>query len=517
MTAPVASTKFSPYSSAATFFEGDVSWVPDPDDKERIKAYQLYDKMYWNEPGWAKLFTRGESQEDFREINLPSSSKVIEAINRFLGLDFGFNIPKEVDPDLKKTAQDALDAFFDREQVRTKFIELKRGLLKFGDYLWHITADDTKEAGKRLSLHLLEPSTYFPIQDDPEFPERVTGCHLVEVISDPREEGNDIVKRQTYRREIGPDGVGRQVFSSLTYWEVDAWDDRTQGPEDLKQVTDIGDLPTRVDIPLKGITAIPVYHFTNIRFGDHPFGVSELRGLENLIAALNQSISDEDLALVMQGLGVYWTDAGPPENEDGDPVQLDVSPAHVLELPAGSKIGRLNGVSSVAPMIEHMNYMAGDMMSSRGVSDIAAGKVDVAVAESGVSLFLQLAPLLSKNAEKELALKGKAKNFLYDLLNEWFPNYEDIATAGAVADITFRDPLPVNREKVINEVTILVAAGLITTEMAIAKLTDLGWVYPENAASKLLEEKKAKVAAETPPDPFGDRAQQETSNRNEDE
>jgi hypothetical protein len=509
MTAPV-SAEFGPYSSAVKYFDSDVSWVPDEDDKLRIRAYDLYDKMYWNEPGWAKLYTRGEEDEDYREIYLPSPQKLVEAVNRFLGLDMGYSFPEDVDKTLQDAAKLALDAFFERERVKVKFIEAKRGMLKLGDYLWHLTADEAKEAGKRISLHLLEPSSYFPIYGDSEFPTRLTGCHLVEVIEDPRDDKKTIVRRQTYLKN------GDVVTSSLTYWEVDKWDDRTLDEDDLVEITDIGDLPTWEKV-LEGIPSIPVYLFDNVSWGDHPFGISELRGLENAIAAINQAISDEDLALVMQGLGTYWSDAGPPEDDEGTPTKLVVSPNTVLEVPEGNKIGRLSGVSSVAPMLEHINHISNDIMSSRGISDIAAGKVDVAVAESGISLYLQLAPLLAKNSEKELKLAAVLNNVYYDLLNYWFPKYDGIATAGARALATFKDPIPENREKVINEVILLMGAGLITTDMAIGRLSKLGWVYPQNAAAKLLEEKKARVAAETPVDPFAERAGQEAAGNNEQE
>lgn len=504
MTAPVAA-EFGPYSSAVRYFDSDVTWVPDEDDKLRIQAYRLYDKMYWNEPAWAKLYTRGEGDEDYREIYLPSPSKLVEAVNRFLGLDMGYSFPDEVDKTLQETAKLALDAFFERERVKVKFIEAKRGMLKLGDYLWHLTADEAKDAGTRISLHLLEPTAYFPIYDDPDFPDRLTGCHLVEIIEDPRDDKKQIARRQTY--EKGTTGV----ISSLTYWEVDKWDDRTLEDEDLEQVTDVGDLATFTDRVLEGIPSIPVYHFDNITWGDHPFGISELRGLENAIAAINQAISDEDLALVMQGLGTYWSDAGPPEDDEGNPTKLTISPNTVLEVPEGNKIGRLSGVSSVAPMLEHINHISNEIMTSRGISDIAAGKVEVAVAESGISLFLQLAPLLAKNAEKELKLQAVLNNFYFDLLNYWFPKYEQVATAGAKALATFKDPIPENREKVINEIILLKGAGLILAEMAVERLQRLGWVYPKDAVAKLLAEKKAQVEAETPRDPFAERAGQEAN------
>jgi hypothetical protein len=49
-------------------------------------------------------------------------------------------------------------------------------------------------------------------------------------------------------------------------------------------------LPTQV-------TSIPVYHFRNNRSGNSIFGTSELQGIESLIVGVNQTATDQELAV----------------------------------------------------------------------------------------------------------------------------------------------------------------------------------------------------------------------------
>lgn len=504
MTAPVT---FTPYSSALQFFGKKPDWVTNTDDQERILAYELYEKMYWSEPGTFALVKRGE---DDREVQIPSCYKIVEATNQFLAKDFDY----VVDPEKGSESEQALadewfSNLFKREKFKAKFGAFKRNMVKRGDAIFHVKADDTKEVGKRISILEVDATHYFPIWNEDET--RLLGVHLAEKIKDPRDEDGKkyIVRRQSYYRP-GPDSLSNEwVTSELTYWEVDAWDDRNLKEEDLKQLTDTK-LETYEKV-LEGIPVIPVYHCLNIRWGSWLFGVSELRGLEMAIAAVNQSLSDEDLTLVTQGLGVYWTNAGAPKDAEGQETSLEIGPGVVLEVPDGNSVGRLSGVSTTAPFLEHMRFILDEVNSSKGVSGAAAGKVDVAVAESGVSLYLQLGPMLAKNEEKEIELLGTLDQMFFDLAQYWGPEFDEaeylknVRVSGVVGD-----PVPTNRAAVVEEVTLLHDANLILTEMAIQRIsTVLGYTYPEGAAGKLLEQQKSRTAAATPVDPFADRAAEE--------
>lgn len=513
MTSPVA-TEFGPYSSAAPFYGAVPNWIIDTDDKDRLRAYEVYNKMYWTEPGSFALQKRGE---DTREVQIPSFRKMIEATNQFLCVDFDYVLDPETGTDTdRKRYGDFLDNLFSRENFWGTFAAVKRNMLKLGDGFVHIHADDTKDPGKRISIEEVQAENVFWIYNG----EAKVGVHLAEKIKDPRDPDGKkrIIKRQTYRKQFSePDEAGKVTLTGITseleYFELDGWDDRNLDASELKRVShqDLSPLPEEV---LEDILSLPVYHYDNIKWGRHPYGISEMRGMESAISAVNQSLTDEDLTLVMQGLGVYWTNAGPPEDAEGNETSLEIGPGVVLEVPDGNSVGRLNGVSSVAPMIEHMRFILEESGSALGVSGAAAGKVDVQVAESGISLYLQLGPMIAKNAEKELGVLGTSNQFGFDLINYWLPAYEEGWGAPGAAPVTMKfivgDAIPVNRVAVYEEVIALSDANLILLEMAIDALSKkLGYEYPENAAELLLEQQKKKTEASTPVDPFADRAAQE--------
>ena len=79
--------------------------------------------------------------------------------------------------------------------------------------------------------------------------------------------------------------------------------------------------------------------------------MSQLVGLETLIFGINQSLSDEDLTLVMQGLGMYKTTASPPQDPDNPGVVADwnVGPGQVIEVGENQSFDRVTGVSDVSP------------------------------------------------------------------------------------------------------------------------------------------------------------------------
>lgn len=509
MTSPEPLT---PWSSTTKYLQGSVpAHVVQKEDQARLRAYDLYERMYWNEPGTFTLVKRGE---DPTEIMIPSVRKIVNAKSRFLAVDFDFL----VDPKLGSGGEQAelqrrLGDLFKRELVYTKFDNQKRfGMVK-GDQVWHLLADDDKPAEHRLSIIEVDPANYFAITDEND-PDKILGCHIAELIKDPADKkGKQVIKRQTYRKgDIGEDGL-QEITTELTYWQLDAWDDRVLDAKELKPYrhAELVEIPQKV---LEGIHALPVYPIPNLRMSGFAYGVSELKGFESLVAAMNQSLSDEDITLVMQGLGVYWTNAGPPTDAAGNETALEISPGVILEVPDGNTIGRLNGVSSVAPMQDHIKSMMTELQQGSGTPDIATGIVDVALAESGISLELKMAPLLAENREKERILLGVLNQMLYDIVVYWFPAFEEYNTA-ARATVSVGDPKPVNREAKINEIILLVtpagpgSVALITPEMAFDAVANLGYEYPPGAKDKLLE--AASKAQEVLLDPDGTRAAAENN------
>lgn len=482
---------FNPYESASLYFQQGKApaYAVTDEDKQRIQSYELYERIYWTQPNTFKVMQRGT---DSYPIYLPSARKIIEACNRFLAVDFGYLIEGAEEPQTL-----LIDSLFKRERFLTKFATQKRYGLIRGDALWHIVGDDTQEEGRRISIYELDPSTYFPIMD-PNNAEKRVGCHLVDVITDPQDPNGSkkVARVQTYRKQ--EDG---SISSEINDFEVGAWDDRNLPAKDIKKIRSVKPLFT---LPAP-ITTLPVYALPNIRIpGPKPFGFSEIMGIERVFAAVTQAVSDEELSLAMAGLGVFWTTAGPPKNEAGQIVPWDIGPARMLEIAKDTEIGRLGGITSVQPMIDHMNFILDETQGGVGVPDIAAGKVSVEIAESGISLQLQLSPLLAKNAEKEGVMIERYDEMFYDLMHGWLPAYEgtDAATEAALLAVA-GDPTPRNRKAEIDELFAAVAAKVISVKEA-REILVKRFGYTLQASTDALIQEAAKFAAAE--DPFSSRA-----------
>jgi hypothetical protein len=498
----------SPYATAVPFLGGSNPTNVIGDDIERVKAYTFYDAIYKNIPDTFEITMRGDDDDQVK-IYIPCPKANIEAINRYLCKDFDF----VVDPASGGTAESqmALDIMlrnlFKRERLYSKFATNRRKGLIRGDAMFHITADDTKEEGKRISVHILNPSQYFPIAD-PFNPDRIAGCHLVDTVQDPRakdDKNKTVARRQTYRKT--QDALGNftgEITSELTLWEVGKWDDRQQKAADMKLVSSL-----RPEEPLNpAITQIPVYHWKNEGDDDgESFGRSALAGMETLFNGMNQAISDQDLTLVMQGLGMYWTDAAPPQDEDGEDTSWTIGPRQVIEVSDGQNFGRVTGVTTVAPFKDHIEMIEDRVATGMGVPDVAAGKVDVSIAESGIALSLRLSPLIAANQERELEILGIMDQMLHDLVTMWFPAYEGF-TADCLATVIVGDPMPVNREARINEILGLVSniPPLITIAQAQTYLQQYGYKFQDGDDAAVIAEAQAIAAGM---DPYANRSAEE--------
>lgn len=458
----------------------------DPMDSMRVKSYQLYDDFYANRPEAFSVTLRGDSDT---EIYLPVTKKMIDSTARFLAVDFDFV--------LKGGSTDSVNVLlrniFKREAIRRKFIRAKKSGLTRGDSLWYVTADPNKKDGERISIHTVNPGYYFPIEDI-ENSERIIGCHLVDLVHDPRDKENDknkkVVRRQTYRKR---DDV---ITFEIRIFEKGGWDDRPGmlKPSDLKPVSV---LRKEEALPPQ-ITSLPIYHIPNNEPDGSSWGTSQISGIEYIINGLNQSITYEDLTLILQGLGVYTSTAGPPVNQaTGAPSTYNLRPGDVVELNQGDRFERVTGISSIAPYQDHMKFLdtyAGDGL---GIPDMAQGSVDVAVAQSGIALALKMGPIIAENQDKQESISSKWDQLGYDLIRGWFPAYEGINSPETTFETTFGDPMPVNREAIIKELIDLYTANLVLAEEVRDKLEKLGYENSSGLTEKLMDESRSKSAAAT--------------------
>lgn len=488
MTTPL----FTPYSTAATYFTATPPTYLNTLDAQRIQSYQLYDEIYWNIGKTFRLAARGGEDNP---IYIPSGRIIVDTAHRYVGAKLGFVLDPAVGtPQEQQVARDAFSKLFARERFLSKYTANKRSGLIHGDWLFHIVADPAKPQGSRISIYTPDPATYFPIYDADNV-DRLIGVDLIEQIVDDKK--TRIRKQRYLKTDAGAITVEEAIYD----------------PEkaEIGFLATTPGRPVRVIKPptvLPGITAIPVYHIKNFEEPNNPFGSSEMRGLERLMAAVNQSISDEELALALEGLGVYATDAGPPVDDDGRETNWVIGPGRVLEIAAGTSFQRVGGVGSVTPYQDHIAYLESALKHASGTPDAAMGKVDVTVAESGISLALQLAPMLSKAEDADLVIVDTMAQMFFDLRN-WFKVYEATPMDNVSVIPTLGDKIPVDRKQKFAELDSMYKNNIISASYYRAEAAKMGYDFPVDIGLDVVAEKAAMTDATNVQDPFSARMEQE--------
>lgn len=479
----------TPYSTAVPLMGALPTWMT-PYDAERVMSYQIYEQIYWSVPETFRLDQRGS---DSNPIYIPAGKTIVDTTNRFVGKDFGFSLDPEVGSDSDRTVLgNAFLNLFRREQFWSKFSANKRFGLIRGDWLFHLLANPAKPEGSRITIETVDPGAYFP-QYHPDDPERLIAVHIVEQIMDGEKV---MIKRQTYTKGADPlenDGSDRTIYNSIGLFDPKAWEDVSLNP--VTKIKEAEPLPAP-------IASIPIYHIKNFWTPGDPFGSSELRGLERVISAVNQAISDEELALALDGLGMYATDGGPPKDENGQITDWILGPGSVVEHTPKSKFERVSGVTNVAPVLDHARFLISQMRESSGTPDVAVGKVDVSVAESGIALTLQMGPMLAKVSEKEQIITDEMRHMYYDLATGWLPAYEGI-TSAARAEPSYGNTLPDDKAAQVKEVMELVAAGFADAEWGRAEVARIRGYDFGNAMAARVASERAQIAAAY--DPFAAR------------
>lgn len=494
----------SPYSTALAVGGTRPSHITNLEDLERVSAYWLYSDIFYNVPdAYVSVMRNDEGSEISRRL-VPSVRTIIEATNRFLAKDLTFVAEAvEGEPELDQTgkavAMQAFDNLLTREEFYSKFMALKRWMLIRGDGCFHILADDTKPQGQRIRIMELDPGQYFKIQH-PTDPKRTIGAYIVTVTNDDNDQ--EIVQRQSYLK------TEKGIWSQVQFFELTGWDDRYPlSAEDLKPVAppsrflegeEDSALLTGFELPAS-ITSIPIYHFRNNRSDSMDFGTSEVQGLETLFAGINQTASDQDVTVVLTGIGVYTTTSGRPRDAQGNEIDWVIAPASVIELqnPA-DRFERVTGVGSIQPLLDHTAYLERKALQTSGTPDIAVGVQELGQQRptSGISLMIQMGPILSKNQEKEVGIKAVMDQMVHDLLVGWLPSYEGVSLPGLVIVSSFGDPLPVDRDAVLAEITAMVTSRLISVEFAQTLVRDkLGYDIPADDMARIVREQQQLLDA----------------------
>lgn len=477
---------FTPYSTAEGLLQGLPAWVLDEQEQKRIASYSLYEQMYWNVPQAFKLVQRGEDQ---LPIYVPAPRTIVETLHRYLANDLKVVVDPLYGTDQEKLlAQQVWDDFAKRERFYSLFQAEKRYGIIRGDWCFFLAADPTKPPGSRISIYTLDPGGLFAIRaEDNE--DVIVGWHFIEQIQG--DDGNPYFKRTTWRKATGLGGPSPITFE-VGIFEMDAW-----GGPDMEEkpgpsaAGGVSVPPTTLPGP---IDSLPIYTIRNFQQNGSPWGSSELRGFERILAAINQSISDEELELALNGLGVYATNAGAPlDPETGEELPWNLGPGRVVEVPTDAEFKRVSGTTSVQPLQDHLKYLHEQIDQATGMSAVAKGRVDVNTAESGVAMMIELGPLLARVAEKEQGITDVLNNLLYDL-GKWFVAYEGSVLSSLVTETefgeaptsgtrwmpTYGEKIPENKQASFDNIMKMVEQKVLPVNVAWDMLRKLGYELPSN-------------------------------------
>jgi hypothetical protein len=483
--------EFTPYSTVKPWLSSPPGWVP-ATDKDRIGAYQVYEEMYWSHVSTTyKVMTRDDSEGE--PLYVPSSRIIVETVNRYVGKGMQIAVvPESGTPATRALATQALANLFARERFYSRYDANKRWGMVAGDWVWHILADPNKAPGTRIRILAVDAASYFPVTD-PNDPDRIIKVHLAEriLVGDTY-----LVKRQTYEKADN----GRIISSAAMYAE-DQWF------VDGGTVTTVIQAPT--ELPPE-ITAIPVYHVPHNWRPGVQFGSSEIRGLETIAAGLNQGVTDSDLALALMGLGVYATDQpGSPRNADGTATSWFVYPGAVIENSKGLR--RVEGITSLTPYDSHLGRLWSFAQEASGANPAAMGNIDVTEAESGVALYLKLAPILAKAEEQDRFIRDVHLQMMFDL-QRWFQAYEKINFTDVVLLPTFGDKIPKNKKAELELIAAMMATipPLISAQSGRNYLRTVGFdMFAEDEEERVMVEQQQVAQVAQGQDPLAVRAGEE--------
>jgi hypothetical protein len=211
---------------------------------------------------------------------------------------------------------------------------------------------------------------------------------------------------------------------------------------------------------------------------------------------VNQTVSDVDLALALEGVGLYATDAPEPTDSEGNVIGWRLGPGRVVHHPEGTTFGRVDGVRTTMPYGEHYDRLVTALRQGAGTPDVAVGAVDVTIAQSGIALALQYLPITSKVDKKNDLIVDVHTQMCFDLLNGWYPAYEQTTFTDVRTEVLVGSAVPIDRAARATELNDMLDRKVIDTQYYRDEMTKLGYVFPTDMQSRVDGEAAKATAAQ---------------------
>ena len=209
---PVATV--TPWSTTAPFVTAFPGWAGQ-EAAERLAAYQVYHNLYWSEDDAVPLIRRNE---DGTGVYIPKPKMIVDTTAHYLlkGMTVGV-----ADPQKSAELLAEINRFCLRERFYSRFQVAKLKGVAYGDWVFHLTADPTKDQGTRLSLNSVDPASYFPEFDTDDLEKR-TGSKLVDQSIQPDDPIKTIGKFLRYWQEYDESGnrISPLVWREECLWEM---------------------------------------------------------------------------------------------------------------------------------------------------------------------------------------------------------------------------------------------------------------------------------------------------------
>ena len=170
-----------------------------------------------------------------------------------------------------------------------------------------------------------------------------------------------------------------------------------------------------------------------------------------------------------------------------------LAPAEVLETPTGTYFKKVDGVTTVTPMQDHLEFLINSL--HEGSSTFRTNAVDVQLAESGVALAIKFSPTLAKLETRDLNGMAKLKQLWHDW-KFWWRAYEGEDFTEQEISVILGDKLPTDRVAVLNELNNMLDRMVIDRQYYREQIKlKLGWDIPKDMAERVKKEQKELTIA----------------------
>jgi hypothetical protein len=458
------------------------TWVG-PDHERRLAAYKVLYAIYRN---CGREFIDVVDEKDrakHREYG-DAALLVKVVLAALLGDDIGIAVEGSDDDENSAAVerQAWFDAWADAERFRAKVMETERDAQKIGDGVYVLGTSPDK---KRVRLRLFDAGFYFPEIDpnaaEDEFPRRVHVAWEFEDRTDPTRPVRK-VRRITWELGDLPDAQKRRLAwnteatSTTCYMTDGTWLLSNLGGFDVEhfplprvesfalQPSPAG--PVEVQLLDLGIDFLPVVHLPNTVEVKEHFGEALLTAVAQILEDL--AWADTDAADAAKLAAVPMVGAAGIAAAD-----LKVKAGSVIGLGPTGSLSVLDLSPGLQACMAYVTSLRDRLNENVRVPAEVVGRVEASQDRSGIHLALSFGPMRSLIEEMRLV-----RNEKYPLLLKFAQRMSLSAgyLAGDVlpATVKFGSFLPTDRAAVIEVVTKLYAAKLVSRQTAIKMLVDEG-------------------------------------------